>query len=843
MNKFSRYSLLLIYLIGSLSTFLIIYFYLKINLAELFSDWAFLVMICLFAITIEEFYVWAKNGKRSELSDLIAMAFFFFIIYVFTKDILTSIMGAFSIYLWIGVIELKEYPIINKLLTISLITYNLIFIAGVISSYLEKSKILTSSIVLDTTFAFSFWIILGLGFLLFGRKYLIVWRFMSPQYLVIFLYIIGWLFVVFLSQFINPILLEFNIKFDLLSIIYVILIVINIIIYFISGAFIDKLLGIKEVKDEKLLNIVEEVKKDIGIKGKVRVGFGKYPILNAQAYGPFFNKRIAIIANDIENIKEDELKGIIAHELAHTKGNHILILTFITIGDLIVRYFLKIPATFYDYTFGNPQIPLIYFIIINIGIYIILYFFVRILEGYADLRTKEAGYKIELTKALYNLESFYASGRETGLNTMLLCEEKITKDNQLLDYIDTAKYISHSMVKPSRISLLGNFINSHPPSYHRIAAILGDDINPYKEAILPLLCAKNSKRIKYGKKFEKQVIEFKEIANNKFKELFDIEDISNLLKDLKIRDLYKDEFEKDYLFKNIINSKLILGKIKDIEFIDDISDTFQYKIENLKNNKIEYLNSFLYPKTEVKFGNHYVFNKDIPLILQEIEFNKENNDGNYVFVNNNEEKVLKPIKKTKLPISLDLIKTFQGKDLFLKSKGILQITECINVKKTGDTNYTLELMKNHNNNSEKEIFKLSLKDLIVRPKNIYYSIRKSERYKKSETELLNWLLNNKIRSYFYLKKPVNNVEIGYLKEISKKQINFDKNKKTKNEESETIVIIENIFNKTIELSLKQLDLISFSYDSAMIQLKSETSGMSKIGYKILKKIKPDKIMY
>ena len=106
---------------------------------------------------------------------------------------------------------------------------------------------------------------------------------------------------------------------------------------------------------------------------------------------------------------------------------------------------------------------------------------------------------------------------------------------------------------------------------------------------------------------EKQVIEFKNIANNKFKELFKIEDISNLFEDFKIKDLYKDEFEKDYLFKNIINGELFLGKIKDIKFIDDISDSFQYKIENLKNNQIKYLNSFLYSKTEIRFGNYYIF--------------------------------------------------------------------------------------------------------------------------------------------------------------------------------------------------------------------------------------------
>ena len=179
---------------------------------------------------------------------------------------------------------------------------------------------------------------------------------------------------------------------------------VNWLIYFISGPILDKMLGIKRVDDERLLAIVDQVKRDIGIKGKVKIGFGKYPILNAMAYGAVFDKRIAIIAESKDQIPEDELKGIIAHELAHTKGRHTLILTLITSGDLLIRMFLGIPATYYDYTFGDPQIPMIVFILLNLVIYMFLYIFVRILEGKADLMSKKAGYANNLAKALYNLE-------------------------------------------------------------------------------------------------------------------------------------------------------------------------------------------------------------------------------------------------------------------------------------------------------------------------------------------------------------------------------------------------------------------------------------------------------
>ncbi|MFX0135871.1 MAG: M48 family metalloprotease, partial [Candidatus Hodarchaeota archaeon] len=475
MKKKVRYTLFIVFLLVSIGISLLFNsFIFQYKLLTLITDWTFLITFFLYLLSIEEFYRWVKIGKTSEMSDIVVIAFFFFLIFFFSKDFLTSIMGAFSIYLWVGIYELKDYPVLNKVLIISLVTYNIIFIAGIFSYYLKDP------FFINTSFAFSFWIILILGFILFGRKYIIVWRFMSPEYLTLFLYIIAWLAVVFINQY-TPLTFITDKQIgssgftflDFFMNIYFILIVVNWVIYFFSGFILDKILGIKKVKEENLLKIVDAIKVDIGIKGKVKVGFGKYPILNAMAYGPVFDKRVAIIAENIDQIPEDELKGILAHELAHTKGKHTLILTLITSIDLIIRMLLGIPATYYDYTFGNPQMPLISFIFLNLAVYMLLFIFVRILEGRADLKTKKAGYANELATALYNLESFYATGREIGLNTMLLSEEKITRDNQLLNYMNTAIYLKRSMIKPSRASLIANLIHSHPPSYYRIAAILG----------------------------------------------------------------------------------------------------------------------------------------------------------------------------------------------------------------------------------------------------------------------------------------------------------------------------------------------------------------------------------
>lgn len=830
MKKTYRYLIFFICFIFEIFTLVFISIYLNLTLFTIFKDWTFLVLIPFIFLNLEEIFVWAKNGERSEFSDLVFILFFFFFIFFVTKEFLTSIMGAFSIYLWVGVWELKEYPVINKILIISLITYTIIFIAGIISFYLEEP------FFLNTAFAFSFWIILILGFLIFGRKYIIVWRFMSPQYLTLFLYIIGWLVVVFINQY-TPI--------NFLDYIYIVLIVVNILVYFSSGVFLDKLLGIKKPRNNELNTIVNEVKKKIAIDGKVKIGYGKYPILNAMAYGPFFDKRIAIIAEDIKNIPEDELKGIVAHELAHTKGNHTLILALITIGDLLFRMFIGLPATMYDYTFGDPRLPFIYFILINIGIYMILYFIVRILEGLADLRAKRSGYKVELAKALYNLESFYATGREFGLNTMLLCEEKITKENQMLDYIDTAKYLNNSMIKPSRISLLSNFLNSHPLTFHRLAAILDNNnsIKPAKEAILPFICLRRSKQRKYGKKFSEVRDIIQKIATKKFKEYFKIESVAQLSEDLKIKENYKLALGREFIFRNLITKEIIIGKLIDIKFQDNVCDPEYYLIQNLKTGKIELLSTSLYSRTKISLNSSYYID-DKTLLLNDIELRSYGTEGNYIFSDCNGKIIRKPINKTKIPYPIEFIESFKGRSIFLKIKGTIHIFKCINVKSSGSNHIILELKADSEPEQEKDTLSICIKDVIIFPERVQLAINKHGKLKDTDLKLLEWLKNHHVKANFYLKKPVNNMEIGFIKNLVYNTApSGGKGKNSEKDEPAIEITINTIFNQIKQLTLNQLDFINFKCKTGMIQKKSELSIFSKGFYKLFQRLRPEMIIF
>ena len=763
----------------------------------------------------------------------------FFLIFFLSKDALTSIMGAFSIYLWIGIFELKEYPILNKILIISLVTYNIIFISGIFSYYLKNPRII------ETSFAFSFWIILIMGFILFGRKYIIVWRFLSPEYLMLLVYVIAWLAVALINEFTplnlissNPLKSGNFSPLDLFANIYFILIIVNWIVYFISGPILDKLLGIKKIEKPEFLDIVTEIKNKVGIKGKVKTGYGNYPILNAMAYGSIFDKRIAIIADDLSQIPRDELNGIVAHELAHTKGKHTLILTLLTSIDLIIRMLLGIPATYYDYTFGTPSIPLLSFIILNISIYLLLFIFVRILEGRADLKAKQVGYGKDLAKALYNLESFYATGREIGFNTMLLSEEKITQDNQLLDYMNTASYLHNSMIKPSKISLLSNLLNSHPPSYFRISALLGDELKPAKEAILPFILLKKSKQKKYAKIFEDPRQKFKDLTNKKFKEYFKIDDISQLLDSFERKEIFKYDLAKDYIFTNKITDEIILGHLIDITFLDDLCASDQFKIKNLKTLEIEILDSSLYSRHLIDLNAEYYLQKSTPIILKDVilhENKKKNNS--YLFIDDKNDEIHKPILKTKLPNSVETIINLANMEVFLKEKGKLRIMKCENVSRANTlAEFKLKL------SDENETLTYIVNELIIRPRNVYLTTSKDLSHKKSEEEILFWLERQKVLIHISLKKPVNNFETGYLQNI---EMGINKNNvKTKKQGKKEIISLEvkNIFGKEIHIPYKIVESLSFEYNSAMIYIKAATSFSSRLGYKILKKFKPQKII-
>ncbi|MCK4779731.1 MAG: hypothetical protein KAT57_06070, partial [Candidatus Lokiarchaeota archaeon] len=278
----------------------------------------------------------------------------------------------------------------------------------------------------------------------------------------------------------------------------------------------------------------------------------------------------------------------------------------------------------------------------------------------------------------------------------------------------------------------------------------------------------------------------------------------------------------------------------DVHFIDDITDPEEFIITNLKTNQKNFLNSSIYSLIQFNLHEQYFLHKNDPLKLANIELSDNNKEGYYIFLDKNDKKIKKPIKKTKLPNSVLFIKNLKNLEIFLKTKGELKIFKCTNVIPAYNLNeFQIEISDIQNQETN---IRYPLSELIIRPKNVFLSISRSYSFRESEVNLMKWLKKRHLQVFLYLKKPVNNLEIGYIQIID---VNIQKSKKDSSKgknADRNVIFFNNIFGKEIKIPYKELDIINFEYNSAVIQLKSETSVTSRLGFKILKKFKPERII-
>jgi hypothetical protein len=297
------------------------------------------------------------------------------------------------------------------------------------------------------------------------------------------------------------------------------------------------------------------------------------------------------------------------------------------------------------------------------------------------------------------------------------------------------------------------------------------------------------------------------------------------------------------LFKNKITEENIFGKLLKIEFYEDISEPIQYFIINMQSGKTEILNSSLFSKRILSPNEIYFFKNDFPMILKEIKFNEDQKDGYFLFMDEKNNKIIKkPIKKTKLPLSTGYIDNLENKILFLKLRGQINIFKCVKIKPSNKfEEYELELIDLSYDESKKKM-DLKIDDLLIRPRYINLSISKKPEYRKSELKVLNWLLNSKTKCTVWLKKPVNNYEIGYIQKVNVRYEKTDLSIENQQLAKKDNIIFKNIFGKVLDVPYKMIEQFSFEYDGAMIQKKTNTSIISRLAYRVLKKYYPQKII-
>ncbi|MHA1542005.1 MAG: M48 family metallopeptidase, partial [Candidatus Hodarchaeales archaeon] len=306
--------------------------------------------------------------------------------------------------------------------------------------------------------------------LVFGRKCIGVTRFISPQMTYLVLYMVA---IFLLSQLQLPQIIKYPAIF-----------VVNLLIYLFSGPLLTFLYAIKPLDDPRVDTIIKDVQEKVPTPIR-KIGIVKAPILNAFAFGPWFDQRIAYIASDLDQFTDEEIRGITAHELAHVQKKHTMILLGVVALELIIKLIIDAPASYWEFVFlGKQSWNFVSLWLFNIILFPILLTFVKILEGQADKITREKGYGLELAESLFRLEGFYYGiAGEIGFNTQLMTGKSRSKDEEIRFMGDQAYYLYHNLA-PSRMTCMMNLIASHPLTSIRIAMQIDKSIGAIKAGLM-----------------------------------------------------------------------------------------------------------------------------------------------------------------------------------------------------------------------------------------------------------------------------------------------------------------------------------------------------------------------
>ena len=378
---------------------------------------------------------------------------------------------------------------------------------------------------------------------------------------------------------------------------YIAIFLANFFLYLISGYLLTFLYGIKPLQDNRVEKIIEEVQEKI--KTPIRqVGIVKAPILNAFAFGPWFDQRIAYITSDPSVFTDSEIRGITAHELAHVQRKHTLLLLGLTAVELIFKALIDFPSSPWEYVLqiNSEAWDFLTFWIFNIILFAFLLTFVKILEGQADKITGDNGFGIDLAESLYRLEGFYYGiAGEIGFNTQLMTGKERSRDENIRFMGDQAFYLYRNLA-PSRMTCLMNLIASHPLTSIRIALQIDPKISGFKAGIMIWMLIIPGLRKRTIKNLQKSASNMASLLSDKFSR--DFGDINT----------YSEIVFEEAEFKNYLN-RFVLAKPWLVE-----GSTYWGKVVDIRRNQ-----NIISPfdlKVEIENGNHvYISKGDYKLVL------------------------------------------------------------------------------------------------------------------------------------------------------------------------------------------------------------------------------------
>jgi len=442
-------------------------------------------------------------------------------LFTLTGDLLLSGLAGILALMIIGTFEVRENAVWVRMMGTFTISYGFFFvmvffgflttrivpssgeiIKGILISLGLSENIDVNQFFVGIGYNLIIWILVLTAFIVFGRRFIIVTRFISPQMVYLALYLIAIL-----------VILQLNLP-DIAK--YIAIFTTNVFIYLISGPLLSFLFGIKPLEDERVLTIITEVQSKIRTPIR-KVGIVKAPILNAFAYGPWFDQRIAYITTDLDQFTDAEIRGITAHELAHVKKKHTLLLLGVTAFELIIKALIDAPSTYWEYVLGTNQTwDFLSFWLFNIILFSLLLTLVKMLEGQADIITRELGFGKDLAESLYRLEGFYYGiAGEIGFNAQLMTGKTRTKDENIRFMGDQAYYLYRNLA-PSRMTCFMNLIASHPLTTVRLTMQVDKSIGAFKAGLIIWYLLIPGLRGRTMRKLQKNRKEIAELLSTKY---------------------------------------------------------------------------------------------------------------------------------------------------------------------------------------------------------------------------------------------------------------------------------------------------------------------------------------
>ncbi|MFX1256143.1 MAG: M48 family metallopeptidase [Promethearchaeota archaeon] len=756
----------------------------------------FLVCLGTFLLEVNKYI---RFRTHEDFLDLSLMGMMFFAIFFLTEDLILGVLALLLSMMIIGTWETRKNPIWFRLMAAFTLTYAWIF------AFYSTSLLLGNEQILGLGWVLALWVLLGASFIFFGRRFIIVSRFMSPQYVYLVIYGLAYLILfqlrglwpditftldlTFLSSII-PGLTFTPIPLTLWDLRYFVLIICNIFIYFISGPILSLLFSIKTLDDERAKNLIKIAQDKLNVKIR-HIGIVNAPILNAMAYGAWFDQRIAFMASDVGKYTDEELVGIAAHEMAHLRKKHTLLLVGIGFVEMVGRFILnqiflafglgEFPANYYDYVFGDSSIPFWTYYLFNIMIFLVLVVFVRIMEGQSDRLTEEKGFGTELAQSLFRLEGYYQGiAGELGLNAQLLTGKERTQEETIRFTGESAQDLYYTLTRAPRYQLFMNLIMSHPLSAFRIAAILDKSITPLKSALLPWFLIIPGLRGRWVKRLQGLKGEVDKLLTEKYvKDFAEVEEYLETIWDRKI-------LHKRLVGQNITavpdfdEDPIVQGKVVDIRASKSIVTPIELLVQAETGEVPVLLGNYTVYFTD--YEEKYFLKGGKTAVLKDIWKNKKGKFRGFVYEANG-----KTFKKKYIGLPFKRIPK-KGDKILISTRGTVELATLTDIQE--GTNFKEFEVAIDSYSVKNKKFKG--RELVAILPSFY--INWSEKYKERQMPLYEWLAENQIPIEVYDASDLEISKQGIIREFKEEGFSLQLTKETQEDiqynELETIYLSE-----------------------------------------------------